>query len=519
MKNTAVIYARFSSSRQREESIEGQVRECKVYAERQGLQVVKVYADRAISGRTDERPEFQQMIDDSARKQFSRVIVYTFDRFARDSYASAVYKHQLKRNGVRVLSAKENVDDSPAGVLMERVFEGFAEYYSLELAQKVKRGLKENALKGCWGSGPVPFGYVRDENRRLIYHETNIVFLKKMFEMAAAGEQYQTIIEYLNAHGAKTVMGKPFGKSSLRGPLSNPIAIGIFRWDDVTITDYIKPIISKELFDAVQRRIQRSPRKGVVNVRKSEMYLLTPRIICGECGSPMQGMSGKSSNGNLYYYYVCANKRNNASSCDIPPLPKEELEDAIYEYAVSIIKDSKNVCLIADELMDLLKSEEDVELTAMEKNLKQAKAERDKGIDAVLQGLNSPALTARIKQLDTTIENLEKEVAIAKAEKCPFEITREHIVFFLSRIAKQSKEKVLSALVRDVIVNKKDCNGNYPITVRLNYTETPALSAHTEMYASVRENSKVVNNLRIYANFFTFSFLFNYTPRRRKAKA
>ena len=168
MEKRAVIYARFSSSRQREESIEGQVRECKAFAEYAGYDIVNIYADRAISGRTSERPEFQKMIADSKKKTFQYCIVYTFDRFSRDSYDSAIYKHILKKNGIRVISAKERTDDSPAGVLMERVFEGFAEYYSLELAQKVKRGMRLNATKGIWSSGNAPFGYMKDAEGHII---------------------------------------------------------------------------------------------------------------------------------------------------------------------------------------------------------------------------------------------------------------------------------------------------------------------------------------------------------------
>lgn len=519
MKETAVIYARFSSSKQREESIEGQVRECRAYAERQELQVLKVYADRAASGRTDDRPAFQEMIKDSATRQFTRVIVYTFDRFARDSYASAVYKHQLKKNGVRVISAKENVDDSPAGVLMERVFEGFAEYYSLELAQKVKRGLKENALKGRWSSGPVPFGYKRDENKHLVYHDTNIIYLKKIFEMAAADATYQDIANYLNLHGATTVQGKAFKGSSLMGILTNPIVVGVFRWQDVVIPNYIEPAISTELYEAVQLRIKSSKRKGVVNVRKSEMYLLTPGIKCEQCGCPMQGMSGKSKNGSLYYYYVCSNQRNHDThTCDLPAFPKEDLETAVYDYALSIIKNPDNVCTIADEVMGLIeaKKQEDKELAAMEKKCRQAKTERDKGIDAILQGFLSDTLKERLTELDKTIEDLEREISLRKMKTCPFELDREQVVFFLARIAKQSKEDLLSAMVREVVIKKKDCNGYYPVTVRLNFTDTPALPNHTDLYVSVRDNSRMVTTYHIYANTLEFTFLYHYVPRRRR---
>ncbi len=95
---TAVIYARYSSDNQREESIEGQIRECTAYAEKNGITVVKHYIDRALSAKTDNRPDFQQMIKDSEKRLFDIVLVWKLDRFARNRYDSAHYEYQLERN-------------------------------------------------------------------------------------------------------------------------------------------------------------------------------------------------------------------------------------------------------------------------------------------------------------------------------------------------------------------------------------------------------------------------------------
>jgi DNA invertase Pin-like site-specific DNA recombinase len=142
-----VIYSRYSSDNQREESIEGQLRECKEYAERHNLIVVDTYIDRALSGRTDDRPSFQKMIKDSVKKQFDIVLVWKLDRFSRNRFDSATYRAILKRNGVKVVSAMENISDGPEGIILEAMLDGMADYYSAELSVKVKRGQKENALK------------------------------------------------------------------------------------------------------------------------------------------------------------------------------------------------------------------------------------------------------------------------------------------------------------------------------------------------------------------------------------
>ena len=137
----AVIYARFSSHSQTEQSIEGQLRECYDFAKRNDVTIVGEYIDRALTGTSDKRPQFLKMIEDSKKKNFEYVLVYQLDRFARNRYDSANYKAKLKKNGVRVLSVKENITDDASGILVEGMLESMAEYYSAELSQKVKRGI------------------------------------------------------------------------------------------------------------------------------------------------------------------------------------------------------------------------------------------------------------------------------------------------------------------------------------------------------------------------------------------
>ena len=176
--STAVIYARFSSHNQTEQSIEGQLRVCYEYAERSGYKVVGEYIDRALTGRSDDRPDFQRMILDSRKKAFQYVIVYKLDRFARNRYDSAIYKHKLKLNGVKVLSAMENIGDNPESIILEAVLEASAEYYSVDLSQKIKRGSRESALKGQFLGGQVPFGY-KVVDHQLVINEVKapIIFL------------------------------------------------------------------------------------------------------------------------------------------------------------------------------------------------------------------------------------------------------------------------------------------------------------------------------------------------------
>lgn len=157
----AAIYARYSSDNQREESIEGQIRECMEYAEYNDIEIVGQYIDRAFSAKTDDRPDFLRMVNDSSKRLFDIVLVWKLDRFARNRYDSAFYRYNLRKNGVQVVSVKENISNGPEGIILEAMIEAMAEYYSANLAQNVKRGFKENALKGRWNGGAVPLGYTR----------------------------------------------------------------------------------------------------------------------------------------------------------------------------------------------------------------------------------------------------------------------------------------------------------------------------------------------------------------------
>ena len=212
---TAVIYARYSSDNQREESIEGQIRECTAYAEKNGITIVKHYIDRAISAKTDSRPEFQQMIKDSDKKLFDIVLVWKLDRFARNRYDSARYKTQLKKNGVKLMSATEIISEGPEAIILESVLEGYAEYYSADLAEKVVRGQTENILKGRCNGGRGTFGYTLDPERKFHIDPLASPFVLKSFRKYRDGLTMKEIRDWLNENGIKNPVGGAlmFGES------------------------------------------------------------------------------------------------------------------------------------------------------------------------------------------------------------------------------------------------------------------------------------------------------------------
>jgi len=189
-----VIYARYSSDNQRAESIESQVRAIKEYCEKNQIQIIDTYIDKARSATTSDRPAFINMINDSEHWQFEAVVVHKLDRFSRGRYDSTYYKRELKKNGVELISVLENLDDSPESIILESVLEGMAEYYSANLAREVMKGMKENARKCKHTGGLPPLGYDVTENKEYIINEKEAEAVRIIFRIYAQGKGYGPII-------------------------------------------------------------------------------------------------------------------------------------------------------------------------------------------------------------------------------------------------------------------------------------------------------------------------------------
>ena len=185
----AVVYARYSSDSQSEQSIEGQLRVCEDYARTNNILILDTYIDRAMTGTNDNRPSFQRMLIDSKKKEWDYVLVYKFDRFSRNKYETAIHKKTLKDNGVKLMSATEYLPDTPERIIIESMFEGYAEYYSAELSQKVKRGMKETRLKGNYTGGTLIYGY-RKNGKKVEINEEQAEVIRYIYEQYSIGDYF-----------------------------------------------------------------------------------------------------------------------------------------------------------------------------------------------------------------------------------------------------------------------------------------------------------------------------------------
>lgn len=321
-----VIYARYSSKSQTEQSIEGQLRVCKEYAERNGLTIIHEYIDRAMSGTNDNRPEFQQMISDSQLKNFQAILVYKLDRFSRSKYDNAIYKHKLQQNDVKVLSATEVISDSPEGRMMEGLLEMFAEMYSKDLSQKVKRGMRENILKGEYIGGKILYGY-KVENKKVIINEEQAPAIQFIFEQYANGTSKKEIVNKLNEMGYRTNKGKKFTPNGIQDKLTNKKYLGIYKNEYIESSNYFPQLINETLFNKVQERLKHNKR---FSSKAKEKYLLSGKVFCGNCGANMIGISGTSHNGKTHSYYTCL-ERNKRHNCNKSNENKQKLEEFVFD--------------------------------------------------------------------------------------------------------------------------------------------------------------------------------------------
>lgn len=429
---------------------------------RNDFTIIDEYIDRAISGKTDNRPSFQKLIKDSERGQFDAVIMYTLDRFARNRYDSAVYKAKLKKNGVKVFYAKQEISDSPEGIILESVLEGMAEYYSENLARSIKRGLKENALHGIAMGSPC-LGYKIGKDKQYEIDPVSSKAVIDIFTMYAEGNSATQIVNYLNEQGYKTSRGNAFNKNSLSRILRNDKYIGTYRYDDVVIENCVPPIIDKKLFDRVQAMLKHNY-AARARTKAIEDYLLTTKLFCGHCGAAMVGESGTSKTGKVHHYYKC-NDRKRKHTCNKANEKKDWIEQVVVKYTVENVLTDENIELIATKAMELI--QKDMEDTSLLVGLQEVLKDIDRKIKnlmtAIEEGIITPTTKERLEELEK--DKRETEGKIAKEELKKPLLSKERIMYWLTSFKSgdiqdiEYQRRVIDTLVNSVFLYDTDDGG------------------------------------------------------------
>lgn len=435
----AVVYARYSpGGNQTEQSIEGQLRECEQYAKTHDLTIVDTYIDRHITGKTDHRPQFQKMIQDSDKRTFDAVLVWKTDRFARNRYDSATYKNRLKKNGVKVLYAKESIPDGPEGIILESMLEGMAEYYSAESSQKIRRGMRESAHKCHVTGGYLALGYKIGADKSFEIDEQQAPIVQKIFNMYDQGKTVTEICAELNALDLKTTLGKPFNKNSLRTILKNEKYIGVYEAQGIRVEGGVPSIIDKALFDRVQKRTAAN-RRAPARKKAKTNYYLSGKLYCGSCGAGMSGEYGTSKGGERHYYYICVNKKR-LKTCDRKAVRKDWIESLVVEATEKHILQPGKLEAISKKCVEVQARDtsQNEELHALQKQLSLTNTRIKNLMTAIEQGIITKTTKQRLADLEAAQEQIEFDI-----EECSIKqpkLSERDIRFLLSQFQREANE-------------------------------------------------------------------------------
>ena len=475
---TAVIYARYSSERQTEQSIEGQIRVCREYAEKHDIFIVDMYIDRAMTGTNDLRDAFQRMMKDSAKQAWNYVLVYKFDRFSRNKYECTIHKHTLKENGVKVISAMENIPDSPEGIILESLLEGMNQYYSMELSQKVLRGQNETRLKGNFTGGIVFYGY-RVKDKKLIIEEDEAKVVRYIFNQYADGTYVKDIIADLTE---KSIFykGKTFPRTVIYNMLKNEKYSGVYTHNGKVYTNIYPAIVPEHLFDAVRTKaLHQRFGKHDSAVR----YLLKNKVKCGYCGMPMSSEAGTARDGDVRRYYKCYGRKTIKNGCTKSVVRKEELEKLVVDVTIKVLSDDEQVSALADRILEINKSfdAENPLINLLLKEKQSIQTSIDNLVSAIERGVITSSTKQRLSELEKRMDEIEVKILTERSRQ-QAQISRNDIFRYLKLAVKKEPQRMIRLLIKEIVLydDKIEIYYNYTDRQKPDDNDRRAFSFYTE---------------------------------------
>lgn len=461
----AVIYARYSSDNQSEESIQAQLRACREYAERNNINIVHEYCDRAQSARSDRRVEFQKMIADSKKKGFSAVIVHKLDRFSRDRYDHAIYRKKLRDNGVALISVLENLDDSPESIILESVLEGVSEYYSKNLARETRKGLKEIALKAKFTGGCPPFGFDVDENNNYVTNEREAEAVRKIFDACLNCVGYDQLLIDFDKAGLRTKFGKPFAKTSFNAILKNRKYIGDYIYypegtarekksQPIVLQGALPQIVDKSVFWEVQKIME--SRKHTGRIKAVEPYLLSGILFCGECGAPMNGHR-HTKNGKHTYTYECS-RNARMKQCDNKAYNRDRLEGLVCSYIRELLSDEaiKEIRAFLVKNLQFISEQREDDILVVKRHLNALERKIGGVIDSLIESPKDKNLHSRLALLSAQKDEAQLELERLEDTTLTEKKLDDYIIKFkdFENLSRKQKQIYVKKLIERVTIYK-----------------------------------------------------------------
>lgn len=449
---SAVIYARFSSHNQKDESIEQQVEECTEYAEKNGLKVTKIYADAAISGRTEARTQFQRLKADAKRGKFAIIIAYKSSRIARNMMNALSFEADMQLLGIKVCYAKEEFGDNAAGRFALRTMMNVNQFYAENLSEDTRRGMLDNARK-CKVNGPLPYGYAASKKGFYDINPDEADVVREIFNKTARGVPFVDIALDLNSRHIKTRLGREWTSHSFATILKNERYIGTYIYDDIKIENGIPAIIDRGLFLEVNEKLK-TKKNPQGRHRENGDYLLSGKLYCGECGKPMMGMSGTSKTGNLHFYYTCMGKRLKTKKCHKKNVRRDEIEYIIAEAVQRYILKDEVIEWVANTVIEFQNNNGGrEEIKNLQRELSEVKKKIDNFMVVIEKGLFSDTAKERLESLEEERISLEGQIAMCRSE-LPAVTKDEIITWMYSFSGENIRDKKIQKSLFDAFVKK-----------------------------------------------------------------
>lgn len=407
---TAVVYARYSSHNQRDVSIEQQYAACEAFAEREGFRIIEHYADRAISGKTDKRPAFQRMLKDAHNGNFDYVISWKSNRIGRNMMQAMINESKLAELGIRCVYVEEDFDDTAAGRFALRNMMNVNQFYIENMAEDVKRGMMDNASK-CMVNNLPPFGYRKGKDGKFEIVEEEAAIVREIFNRVLSGWSIYDIQSDLNRRCIKTRRGSEWKKQSFGRMLSNDKYKGVYRFADVVIEGGVPAILDKDTFDQVQRLLK-AKKKPRGKQRMNDEYILTGKLFCGKCGSPMTAQTGTSKNGRKFNYYACNRKRYD-HACDKKNEPQSVIERFVIDAVHSELMNDTLVNWIVEGYSKAVTSvRNDSKKELLQDELKEINKEIDNFLKAIGAGIFNELTQQRMEELRDARKDIEEAIRL-----------------------------------------------------------------------------------------------------------
>lgn len=497
---TAVIYARYSSERQTEQSIEGQLRVCNEYAQRNDIVIMDTYIDRAMTGTNDNRASFQKMLKDSSKRAWDYVLVYKIDRFSRNKYETAMHKKTLRDNGVKLLSAMENIPDTPEGIILESLLEGMAEYYSAELSQKVRRGMNESRQKGQYTGGYLIYGY-KVVDKKLQIDEEKAEVVRYIYSEYAKEVKVKDIIRALTERGILN-RGKPFAKNTIYHILENEKYSGVYHYGGQEFTNIYPRIVPEDIFNIVDTR-NRNNHYGRRSVEVN--YLLRKKLYCGLCGKPMSAESGTARSGEVKRYYKCLGRKEEKTNCKKSQINKDTLENFVISTTLELLQQEGIIKKIADRVFQTHNdnlSDKSL-INHLLKERKRIQTQIDNFLEAIGNGISTMSTKLRLERLEE--ELAENEIKITSEEsRARISVSPEEVMeFILTNIRKEPKQMINTLIDRIILYEDK-------IEIYYNYTNRKSPDGSrdflftqfkSKIMKPVTYTKKIMQNIQVYIYF------------------